>query len=47
MTPTDAEMEEFSNSLEEHIGTSFDVMLKYARKGEFLMKRKNLSCWLK
>ena len=47
MKPTDGEMEEFSNSLEEHIGTSSDVMLKYARKGEFIMSRKKLSYWLK
>ena len=47
MTPTNAELEELSNSLEEHIGTSFDVMLKYVGKGEFLMKRKKLSYWFK
>ena len=47
MTPTDAEIEEFSNSLEEHIGTSSNVMLKYVEKGEFLMKRKKFSYWLK
>ena len=35
MTPTDGEMKEFSKSLEEHIGTSSDVMLKYAGKGSF------------
>ena len=47
MTPIDGEMKEFSKSLEEHIGTSFDVMLKYVGKGEFLVKGKKLSCWLK
>ena len=47
MTPIDGEMKEFSKSLEEHIGASFDVMLKYAGKGEFLLKGAKLSCWFK
>ena len=47
MTSPNGEMKEFSKSLEEHIRTSFDVMLKYARKGKFFMKGKKLSCWSK
>ena len=41
MMPTDAEMEEFSNTLEEQIETSSNVMLKYAGKGEIMQFQLN------